>query len=147
MNITATLWHFQNCINWSNRVTKITALFHTLSVANFSCDMFCMWISTAPSQQGIEINGKQMLYPAESQVIDGITNQRVNLTLGNHNMYILFFSAGNREQRKLFFKLGHFFFQKHKNKETVLPFPKYRVRDTTNCKLDLWGIKNYLHYS
>lgn len=94
------------------------------------------------------VHGKQMLYPAESQVIDGITNQRVNLTLGNHNMYILFFSAGNREQRKLFFKLGHFFFfQKHKNKETVLPFPKYRVRDTTNCKLDLWGIKNYLHYS
>lgn len=58
------------------------------------------------------VHGKQMLYPAESQVIDGITNQRVNLTLGNHNMYILFFSAGNREQRKLFFKLGLFFFPK-----------------------------------
>lgn len=62
-----------------------------------------------------------MLYPAESQVIDGITNQ--SLTLGNHNMYILFFlvlAIGNKE-----------------NWDFFLPFPKYRVRDTTNGKLDL----------
>lgn len=78
---------------------SIVSVWQTTAAKCCACE-FPLHLHSSDIFTVLKINGKQLLYPAESQVITSITNQRVNFTLGNHNMYILFFSAGNRGNKE-----------------------------------------------